>query len=108
MHLEYYMKEIDHIENEDESAVIREEKTLKGEYKSKQRAINQEKESKMAEKKKNELNARMDRAFKKVGRTAMPRSMKKKVKREKQEVVVDEETLDRLKYLGEVEPPTET
>jgi hypothetical protein len=51
-----------------------------------------------------ELNARMDRAFKKVGRTAMPRSMKKKVKREKQKVVEDEETLDRQKYLGEVQP----
>jgi len=30
----------------------------------------------------------------------MPRSMKKKVKREKQVEVVDEHTLDRMRYLG--------
>jgi hypothetical protein len=32
---------------------------------------------------------------------AMPRSMKKKVKREKAEVKVDQDTVDQQRYLGE-------
>lgn len=46
----------------------------------------------------------MDRVYQKVGRTAMPRSMKKKVKREKTEVKIDEHTLERLRYLGQLDP----
>jgi hypothetical protein len=38
-----------------------------------------------------------------MGRQAMPRSMKKKVKREKAVVKIDEHTLDRLRYLGQIE-----
>lgn len=100
------MREIQYIEAvaDGEPAVTKEEKARKGEYKSKQRAINMDKERELAEKKKNEVNARMARAFKKIGKTAMARSQKKKVKREKQKEVVDEETEDRNRYLGEQQP----
>jgi len=43
----------------------------------------------------------MIRVYQKVGRTAMPRSEKKVVKKEKVQVKVDEVTADRLKYLGD-------
>jgi hypothetical protein len=36
---------------------------------------------------------------------AMPRSQKKKVKREKVVEVFDEETMDQRRYLGELQPP---
>ncbi len=58
----------------------------------------------MNDKKNQELRLRMERVYEKVGRTAMPRSMKKRVKREKTEVKIDEHTQDRLKYLGHLEP----
>lgn len=54
----------------------------------------------MNDKKNAELRERGDRVYVKVGRTAMPRSTKTKVKREKAEVKVDEHTLDRHRYLG--------
>ena len=46
----------------------------------------------------------MERVYQKVGRTAMPRSIKKKIKREMNVQVEDEESKDRRKYLGEIEP----
>lgn len=58
----------------------------------------------MNDKKNKELKARMDRVYQKLGRTAMPRSMKKKVKREKTEVKVDDLTLEKLRYLGQLDP----
>ena len=97
------MKEIKYIESIDEPEVNKEEKGLKGIYKKNQRETNQNKEAETNEKKNGELRARMDRVYQKVGRTAMPRSMKKKVKREKAEVKVDEHTLDKLRYLGQME-----
>ena len=47
----------------------------------------------------------MERKYEKIGRQAMPRSMKKKVKKEKKQEVQDEETLDQQRYLGEIQPP---
>jgi hypothetical protein len=94
------MKEIKHIEDIDEAEVNKQERELKGHWKKDQREKNQKKEKEMTDKKNAELRARMDRVYERVGRTAMPRSMKKKVKREKQEVVIDEHTLDKLRYLG--------
>jgi len=43
----------------------------------------------------------MTKVFKKEGRQTMPRSQKKSVKREVRVVKIDEETLDRQRYLGE-------
>ena len=94
------MKEINHIEEEDDTEVNKEEKALKGEYKRAQREKNALIKVEQTEKKNAELRLRMERVYQKVGRQAMPRSMKKKVKREKAVVKVDEHTLDRLKYLG--------
>ena len=102
--LETYMKEIHYIEELDESEVIREEKTLKGDYKKRQREENMNKEKEANEKKNKDLKERMKRVYEKLGRVAMPRSMKKKVKREKAEVKVDMDTLDQLRYLGEMQP----
>lgn len=97
------MKEIKYIEQIDENEVNKEEKGLKGIYKKEQREKNQKKEKEMNDKKNSELRARMDRVYQKLGRTAMPRSMKKKVKREKAEVKIDEHTLDRMRYLGQLD-----
>lgn len=46
----------------------------------------------------------MERVYKKLGKTAMPRSTKRKIKREKVEKEEDEETQDMRKYLGELQP----
>lgn len=98
------MREINNIEDIDANEVKVQEKELKNAYKQKLRETNQAREKAADDAKKAELKARMDRIYKKVGRTAMPRSMKKKVKREKVEVVADQATLDQKKYLGELEP----
>lgn len=94
------MREIDHIQQEDEGEVNRQEKEIKSTWKKEQREKNQTREEEMTNKKNAELRARMDRVYEKFGRQAMPRSMKKKVKREKQVEVIDEHTLDRMRYLG--------
>ena len=83
------MREINYIEDIDSNEVKNQEKELKNNYKQKLRETNQAREKAADDAKKAELKARMDRIYKKVGRTAMPRSMKKKVKREKVEVVAD-------------------
>ena len=88
--------------NEDE--VNTEEKSRKAVYKKDQREKNQLREKEATDKKNAELRLRMERVYEKVGRTAMPRSQKKRVKREKTEVKIDEHTLDRIKYLGHLEP----
>lgn len=97
------MKEIKHIEDEDDNEVTKEEKALKGEYKRAQREKNHVIKQEQTEKKNAELRLRMERVYQKMGRQAMPRSMKKKVKREKAVVKIDEHTLDRLRYLGQIE-----
>lgn len=102
--LENHMRNIDYMEKEDSVEVNKIEKNLKGDYKREQREKNANKEKEMINKKNSELKARMDRVYEKVGRVAMPRSMKKKVKREKAEVKIDEHTLDRLRYLGQLDP----
>ncbi len=56
----------------------------------------------MLKKKNDELRSRMDRVYEKVGRQIMPRSQKKSVKREVRVVQVDQDTLDRQRYLGEI------
>ena len=97
------MKEMKHMEDIDESEVNKQERELKSHWKKEQREKNQKREKEMTDKKNAELRARMDRKYERVGRVAMPRSMKKKVKREKQEVIIDEHTLDKMRYLGHVE-----
>ena len=99
------MKDIGYLENAAnmKTDVERQEKELKGEYKKNQREINQKKEKDANDKKNAELQLRMERVYQKVGRVSMPRSMKKKVKREKAEVKVDEDTVDQHRYLGLLE-----
>ena len=103
--LENHIKELKYIEKNEEweIEVNKEEKNLKAEYKKKQREINQNREKDANEKKNNDLKERMDRVYQKMGRVAMPRSMKKKVKREKAEIKVDQDTLDQNRYLGEMQ-----
>lgn len=83
------MREINYIEDIDANEVKNQEKELKNAYKQKLRETTQASQKAADDAKKAELKARMDRIYKKVGRTAMPRSMKKKVKREKVEVKED-------------------
>lgn len=61
----------------------------------------QEREKKAFEKKTEELKERMKRVHKKVGHQSMPRSTKKTIKREVTVQKVDQEMLDRQRYLGE-------
>ena len=58
------------------------EKKLKNDFKSNLQNKNKEKEKEANEAKQRELKGRMERIHQKLGKTAMPRSMKKKVKRE--------------------------
>jgi hypothetical protein len=99
--IEHAMQEIQHIEALDQVEVLKEEKARKHDYKSKLRAENQRLESMANEAKNAELKARMDRVVEKVGKPAMGRSTKKRVKKEVKEVKVDEERMDFIRYLGE-------
>lgn len=98
------MKEIKHFEDINEPEIIKEEKALKNIYNSNKRALTFEKEKEAQQKKKEELRLRMERVYKKQGKTAMPRSMKKKVKKEVIQVVENQDVIDRRKYLGELLP----
>lgn len=84
--------------------MTKQEKERKGVYKREQREINTVLEKEMADKKKEELGKRMDRVYQRQGRQAMPRSEKRQVKREVKVVKIDQETLDRQRYLGELIP----
>lgn len=95
------MREIGHIENLDPLEVVREEKTCKAEYKKHQREDNLEIEREQNDRKNMELKARMDRVVSKVGKPTMPRSTKKRIKKEVVEVKIDEDKLDYIRYLGE-------
>lgn len=44
----------------------------------------------------------MERVIKKNGKQVMPRSMKKKVKSEKVEIIENQDLIDQKKYLGEL------
>lgn len=62
------MREIDHIQQEDEGEVNRQEKEIKSTWKKEQREKNQTREEEMTNKKNAELRARMDRVYEKFGR----------------------------------------
>ena len=53
--------------------------------------------------KKEETEQRKKIEFKKVGRTVMVRSMKPTIKKQEVKTTVDQETLDNLKYLGDLQ-----
>jgi ATP-dependent Lon protease len=99
--MEHAMREISHIEDQDLDVVNKQEKERKGVYKKvqlQQKQIVEEREN-MA--KNAELKARMDRVVEKVGKAMMPRSTKKKIKKEVVVVKIDEDRLDFMRYLGE-------
>ncbi len=79
----------------------KEEKHCKGEYKKKQREENIRIEQEQNEVQQANMKARMDRVVQKVGKALMPRSTKKKIKKEVVVVKVDEDRLDFMRYLGE-------
>ncbi len=99
--MEHAMLEIQHIEKEDLDVVNKEEKLCKGEYKKKQREDNVRIEQEQNDAKQADMKARMDRVVQKVGKAMMPRSTKKKIKKEVVVVKVDEDRLDFMRYLGD-------
>ena len=96
------MKLISYIEQIDKDGVSKEEKKRKQDYTKVQREQKSEEEHIQIKMKKKDLEERMDRVFQKVGRQTMPRSMKKSVKREVRVQKIEQETLDRQRYLGEL------
>lgn len=99
--MEFYLREIGHIENLDQAEVNREEKLRKAEFKKQQRDEMVRAEQEQNDRKNAELKARMDRVVSKIGKPTMPRSTKKRIKKEVVEVKIDEERLDQIRYLGE-------
>ena len=99
--LEENMKQLHYMEIIDEVAIRKEEKARKDLYKKDLRDQFTKKEQELIDKKNKDLQMRMERKYIKVGRTTMPRSQKKRVKREVRVVKIDQETLDRQRYLGE-------
>lgn len=77
------------------------EKERKGVYKKLQLQQKQIVEERENIAKNAELKARMDRVVEKVGKAMMPRSTKKKIKKEVVVVKIDEDRLDFMRYLGE-------
>lgn len=106
--IEDKMEQIHFIERIDEAEVIREEKAAKQAYKREVRDQKQIEKQEQIDQKNAELKSRMKRVYEKVGRQAMPRSQKKSVKREVRVVKIDQETLDRQRYLGELIPDSMT
>ena len=96
------MKQLKYFEIVNSDVIKDEEAVQKKQWKTKQREINIQKEEMMNKKKNDELKERMDRVYVKSGRVTMPRSHKPQVKREVQVVKIDQETLNRQRYLGEV------
>lgn len=99
--IEHAMREISHIEQEDINLVNKQEKERKGTYKKKQQKQKEIEDETELMAKNAELNARMDRVVEKVGKAMMPRSTKKKIKKEVVVVKIDEDRLDFMRYLGE-------
>ena len=85
----------------DSKKVAYEEKERKDEYKKKVREENTKLAEEKAYAKNMELTKRMGRVVQKVGKPLMPRSMKKRIKKDVVEVKVDEDTIDYVRYLGE-------
>lgn len=99
--IEHAMREITHIEDVDLDVVTKQEKERKGIYKKVQLQQKQIVEERENIAKNAELKARMDRVVEKVGKAMMPRSTKKKIKKEVVVVKIDEDRLDFMRYLGE-------
>jgi hypothetical protein len=102
--LEDKLSKISQIYAIDDVAVLKEEKEQKKLQKERQREINLERERILNEQKDRELKERMTRVYEKVGRVTVPRSEKPRIKREVKVVKIDQETLDRQRYLGEEIP----
>lgn len=100
-YLEGYMREIEYIEALDPQEVNAEERNCKVEFKKHQREEFVRVEQEQNEAKNRELRARMDRVVTKVGKPTVPRSTKKRIKKQVVEVKVDEDRVDFIKYLGE-------
>lgn len=98
------MKQLKYFEKVDSPVIKNEEAVQKKLWKTKQREINLQKEEMLNKKKNDELKERMSRVHVKSGRVQMPRSERPQVKREVQVVKIDQETLDRQRYLGEQIP----
>ncbi len=98
------MKQLKYFEGVDADVIKNEEAAQKKQWKTKQREINLQKEEMLNKKKNDELKERMDRAYVRQGKVQMERSKKPQVKREVTVVKIDQETLDRQRYLGEAIP----
>lgn len=99
--IEECMKYLDYIEQMDEQLVNKNEKVQKDLYKMKKNEAKFAAEEKANKEKNDALKARMDKVFKREGRKQVTRSDKPEVKREVIVVKIDQETLDRQRYLGE-------
>ncbi len=98
------MKYLDYIEQMDELLVKNNEKVQKDLYKKKKNEAKLAMEDKLIMAKNEALKARMTKVYKREGRKQVTRSDKPEVKREVIVVKVDQETLDRQRYLGEAIP----
>ena len=88
----------------DQLAVKDQEGVQKKKWKHDQKAIKLAKEDEANEKKNQELKERMNRVYQREGKVAMQKSKKPEVKKEVKVFKIDQDTLDRLKYLGEPIP----
>lgn len=95
------MKYLDYIEQMDEQLVKDNEKVQKDLYKKKKNEAKFAMEEKANIAKNEALKARMNKVYKREGRKQVTRSDKPEVKREVIVVKIDQETLDRQRYLGE-------
>ena len=95
------MKYLDYIEQMDEKLVKDNEKVQKDLYKKKKNEAKFIQEEEFNKAKNEALKARMNKVYKREGRKQVTRSDKPEVKREVIVVKIDQETLDRQRYLGE-------
>ena len=84
----------------DSKEVYNEEKDCKAAFKTRQMKDKIKADQEQDDRRNGELRARMDRVVTKVGKTTMPRSIKKRIKKEVVEVKVDEGRVDYVRYLG--------
>lgn len=95
------MKVIDYIERNHYDIFKSKEDNLKRQRQSEKRELLLLKEQEEHLAKTLKLKKRMAQMFKKEGKVQMPRSEKRVIKKEVTVVKVDQETLDRQRYLGE-------
>ena len=97
------MKVLKNLNSLDQDQANRMEKEQRRDFKNEIGAERQEQQKAIEKKKAEETMNRKNSKFVKQGRTVMVRSMKPTIKKQEVKQTIDQDTLDNLKYLGDLD-----